>query len=86
MRHLCICLRGGSGTLAEWALTWTLLASGLIPRVPLVLLGKEWHDLLAVIREGMLSRERDWSYLAVAESIDEALALFQAPPILPAAD
>ncbi|MGN6812290.1 MAG: LOG family protein, partial [Thermomicrobiales bacterium] len=35
----CICLRGGCGTLAEWALTWTLLASRLIPAVPLILLG-----------------------------------------------
>lgn len=73
-----ICLRGGSGTLAEWALTWTLLASGLIPRVPLVLLGAEWRDLLDVVRRGMINRERDWPYLEVAETVDEALAILQA--------
>ena len=73
-----ICLRGGSGTLAEWALTWTLLASGLIPSVPLVLLGREWQDLLDTIRAGMLPRETDWPHVQVAETIDEALAILAA--------
>lgn len=70
-----ICLRGGCGTLAEWALTWTLLASRIIPAAPLVLLGKEWDDLLTVVREGMISRESDWPVLHVAETVDEALAI-----------
>lgn len=70
-----ICLRGGSGTLAEWALTWTLLASGLIPSVPLVLLGREWQDLLDTIHAGMLWRESDWPHVQVAETIDEAMAI-----------
>ncbi len=72
-----ICLRGGSGTLAEWALTWTLLASRLIPTVPLILLGREWQDLLDVIRSGMLAREGDWPYVQVAETVDEALAILR---------
>jgi len=73
-----ICLRGGSGTLAEWALTWTLLASGLIPPVPFVLLGAEWRALLEVVRTGMISREHDWPFLQVADTIDDALALLRA--------
>jgi uncharacterized protein (TIGR00730 family) len=70
-----ICLRGGSGTLAEWALTWTLLASRLIPAVPLVLLGREWQALLDVVRAGMINREGDWPYVQVAETVDEAMAI-----------
>lgn len=73
-----ICLRGGSGTLAEWALVWTLLSSGLIPPVPLIVLGVEWRALLGAVRAGMINRERDWAFLQVATSIDEALALLQA--------
>lgn len=73
-----ICLRGGCGTLAEWALTWTLLASRIIPAAPLVLLGREWQDLLTVVREGMISRESDWPVLHVAETVDEALAILHA--------
>ena len=73
-----ICLRGGSGTLAEWALTWTLLASGLIPSVPLVLLGREWQALLDTIRAGMLPRESDWPHVQVAATIDEAIAILAA--------
>ena len=73
-----ICLRGGCGTLAEWALTWSMLASRLIPAAPLVLLGKEWQDLLDIIRTGMVSRESDWPVLHVAETVEEAMAILQA--------
>ena len=72
-----ICLRGGCGTLAEWALTWTLLSSGLIPRAPLILLGAEWDALLDTVRVGMLGRERDWSFLQVVRDIDGALAILR---------
>lgn len=79
-----ICLRGGCGTLAEWALVWTLLASGLVPPAPLVLLGEEWRPLLASVREGMLPRERDWAFLQVAATVEEALAILRAgPPAVP---
>lgn len=70
-----ICLRGGCGTLAEWALVWTLLTSGLIPPAPLILLGEEWNDLLETVRARMITRERDWSFLRLAPSIDVALAI-----------
>jgi uncharacterized protein (TIGR00730 family) len=72
-----ICLRGGCGTLAEWALTWTLLASRLIPAVPLILLGAEWRPFLATIRTGMISRETDWPHLQVVDTVDEALTLLR---------
>ncbi len=81
-----VCLRGGCGTLSEWTLVWTLLTSGLIPPVPLVLLGQQWRPLLDAIRAGMLPRERDWAFLQVARDIDETLELLQAgapavPPV-----
>jgi len=72
-----ICLRGGCGTLAEWALVWTLLTSGLLPPAPLILLGREWEPLLDAVRSGMLPRERDWAFLRVAADIDEALAILR---------
>jgi uncharacterized protein (TIGR00730 family) len=73
-----ICLRGGCGTLAEWALAWTLLASGLVPPAPLILLGGEWRPLLGSIKAGMLPRERDWGFLRVADTVEEALAILGA--------
>lgn len=80
-----ICLRGGCGTLAEWALVWTLLASGLVPPAPLILLGEEWLPLLASIQAGMLPRRRDWAFLQVAGTVEEALAILRAgPPAVPA--
>lgn len=75
-----ICLRGGCGTLAEWALVWTLLASGLLPPAPLILLGEEWRPLLDSIRAGMLPRQRDWAFLQVAATVEEALASLRAAP------
>ena len=80
-----ICLRGGCGTLAEWTLVWTLLASGLVPPAPLILLGGEWRALLDSIKAGMLPRERDWGFLRVADTVEEALAILRAgPPVVPA--
>ena len=70
-----ICLRGGCGTRAEWALTWTLLASRLIPAAPLVLLGQEWQALVDVVRSGMINRDGDWPHLQVADTVDEAMAI-----------
>lgn len=70
-----ICLRGGCGTLAEWALVWTLLSSGLIPPAPLILLGDEWAELLETVRSRMLTRERDWAFLRLAPDIDAAFAI-----------
>jgi uncharacterized protein (TIGR00730 family) len=73
-----VCLRGGCGTLAEWALAWTLLASGLVPPAPLILLGGEWRPLLDSIKAGMLPRERDWGFVRVADTVEDALAILRA--------
>jgi len=84
-----ICLRGGCGTLAEWTLTWTLLASGLIPPVPLILLGAEWHPLLETVRIGMINRERDWGFLRQVDTVDAAMAALGgsiSAPFIPAPD
>ncbi len=82
-----VCLRGGYGTLSEWSLTWTLIASGLIPRVPLILLGGEWRTLLDTVRATMLNRGRDWAFLQVVETVDEVIAALrdgQATDVVPA--
>lgn len=42
-----VAVRGGIGTLSEVSLAWSLIQVGEIKRKPLVLLGKEWDDLLA---------------------------------------
>lgn len=76
-----VCLRGGCGTLAEWTLVWTLLASGLVPPAPLILLGAEWRPLLVSIRADMLPRERDWAFLRVADTVEETLALLGDPGV-----
>lgn len=73
-----ICLRGGCGTLAEWALVWTLLSSGLIPPAPLILLGAEWVDFLATVRARMLTRERDWAFPRLAPDLDAAFEILNA--------
>ncbi|HEV7128017.1 MAG TPA: LOG family protein, partial [Ktedonobacterales bacterium] len=80
-----VCLRGGCGTLAEWALVWTLLASGLVPPAPLILFGEEWRPLVASIKAGMLPRERDWSFLQLAATVEEVLTILcMGPPAVPA--
>jgi len=68
-----VVLKGGIGTLNEWAFTWALLATESIPRKPCVLLGEHWPHLLAVLQEEMFITERELSWLTVVRTPEEAV-------------
>jgi len=44
-----IALRGGPGTLTEIALTWNLITIHALPQIPLILVGKEWLQVMKSI-------------------------------------
>jgi len=46
-----VAAKGGTGTLAEIALAWEYINKRIVPRRPLVLLGKFWEALPAIIRD-----------------------------------
>ena len=68
-----VVLPGGIGTLSEFALAWSFIQVGELPRRPLVLLGSMWSDTMsAFIREEYVFHEhRDLVHLA--SSVEDAV-------------
>ncbi|MFQ5354993.1 MAG: LOG family protein [Mariprofundaceae bacterium] len=67
-----IVLPGGLGTLAELAMSWDLLAIHILETRPLILYGKEWLNIVDVLRENLiLSVDRAFSMISPCDSVDE---------------
>lgn len=84
MHHLvgkcgaAIGLRGGIGTLSEVSLTWSLLQTGEIGRMPLVLLGQPWADTLSqYYADGAYIRAEYMRLWKVAHTPAEAVSLIR---------
>lgn len=80
LRHLvaqcgaAVALPGGIGTLSEIALTWSLLQVGEIDAKPLIVMGKVWSDLLALLYgEGHYIRAEHMALVKTAQTNDEVL-------------
>lgn len=54
-----ICFQGGTGTLSEWATAWLLAHLYYGNHKPLVLYGKFWRHVMAVINEHFLIGEKE---------------------------
>ncbi len=68
-------LPGGLGTLAELAMSWDLLAIGVLTPRPLILYGDAWTPLLASLRESMiLSVDHALDLATHCRTHDEVLA------------
>lgn len=72
-----IALRGGIGTVAEIALVWNKLQTGVIERRPLVLLGKCWKPVIEACQENLVVSEKDVSFLKFAETVEEAVEIIE---------
>jgi uncharacterized protein (TIGR00730 family) len=70
-----IVLKGGTGTLAELAITWNLLSLQTEPRKPLILLGKDWFYLLDKVRDLLLITEDEEEAIVIVKKPDEAISL-----------
>jgi len=68
-------LPGGLGTLAELAMSWDLVAIGVLEPRPLILYGDTWTPLLASLREAMvLSVDHAFDLVTHCRTHDEVLA------------
>src|SRR5262249_52669861 len=67
-----IALRGGMGTVTEVSLVWNKLQTGVIPRRPIVLLGKSWRGVVNAWQENLVVSDADVSLLDFAETAEEA--------------
>lgn len=72
-----IALRGGIGTVAEIALVWNKLQTGVIGKRPLILLGECWKPVVEALQNNLVVSEKDVSFLNFAFSVDEAVEIIE---------
>jgi len=73
-----IVLPGGLGTLAELAMSWDLLAIGVLEPRPLILYGETWPPLIEAIRsQCVMSVDDAFSIVTCCRTTDEVLALLE---------
>ncbi len=73
-----VALRGGPGTLAEVALVWALMQSGLMRPRPLILVGVEWASIVSVWSENLRVSAEDLRFFTKVSSCDEAVRVLRA--------
>lgn len=71
-----VALDGGVGTLAEIALTWSMLQTGEIAPRPLILVGEAWRRTMQAFLEnaGTHVRPQDAGWITLVPEVDSALA------------
>jgi predicted Rossmann-fold nucleotide-binding protein len=72
-----VVLQGGTGTLTEATLTWTLLQTGQVPSRPFIFFGESWRRLFETFRTETLMSEQEFALAWVVDSVEEALALLE---------
>lgn len=72
-----IVLKGGTGTLAELAITWNLLSLHTETRKPLILLGNQWFDFLKKIRDHLFITEDEEDSIKIVNEPEKAILLLK---------
>src|SRR5215813_12552045 len=67
-----IALRGGMGTVTEISLVWNKLQTGVLEPRPLVLLGKNWRNVVRAWQDNLVVSDTDVSLLDFADTAEEA--------------
>lgn len=73
-----VAMPGGLGTLGEVALTWNLFQTESIPRRPLILVGREWREVLGCLPAGVRIEPRDLELLRLVGAVDEVVPAIRA--------
>ncbi len=81
LSHAVIVAPGGIGTMLELFYAWQLVQVRHVQGVPIILLGERWRELIAWLRRELLDEqlmdERDFDYIYLATTCDEALELIR---------
>jgi hypothetical protein len=56
-----VACKGGTGTLAELAVTWEMMNKSVMPAKPFVALGEFWTPILQRVREVEVGQENPWA-------------------------
>lgn len=75
-----VALEGGVGTLAEIAVTWSMLQTGELGPRPLILVGEAWRRTMQAFLENAAAhvRPQDAGLITVVPGVDAALAALAA--------
>lgn len=72
---------GGVGTLLELVFSWQLVQVGHVKRIPIILLGKMWPDLVKWVRKHPMKEKflnpEDVEMLYLARDVDDAFTLIE---------
>ncbi len=68
-----VVMRGGIGTLVELSLAWSLLQTNCLTPRPLVIVGDAWAGMFEAFRKHAIIRERDWGFVQLVKTPEEAL-------------
>ena len=68
-----ICVRGGTGTLSEWATAWLLAHLYYGNHKPLILYGDFWHEVMRVIGEYFFIGEKEHEVYKIVRNEDELI-------------
>lgn len=72
-----VAIRGGMGTVTEISLVWNKLQTGVIDRVPLVLLGECWKPVVNAWQEQLVVSDAEVGLLDFASTADEAVQIIR---------
>ncbi len=72
-----IVLKGGTGTLAELAITWNLLSLQSEPSKPLILLGSQWRGFLEKMKDHLLIVECEEQAIKITDCPEEAVSFLK---------
>ncbi|MBT4124552.1 MAG: hypothetical protein HN981_04080 [Candidatus Pacebacteria bacterium] len=68
-----ICVRGGTGTLSEWATAWLLGHLYYGNHKPMILYGDFWHEVMRVIGENFFIGEKEHLVYKIARDEEELI-------------
>lgn len=72
-----VVLRGGTGTLSEWATIWLMAHIYYGDHKPFVLVGEYWNEILEVIQKYMFIDETELKVFKVVRRVDQVVPALQ---------
>lgn len=81
LSNIVVVAPGGIGTLLELSYTWQLIQVGHICKIPIILMGKMWKDLIEWVKREMVAEqlvsEHDLDCIHIVKNEHEAIALIK---------
>ena len=71
---LYMIFNGGTGTLSEFGMAWSVARLYHGHHKPLILCGKFWHSIMDGFKKHMLVRPEEYEVFTIVETVDQALA------------